>query len=959
MSSSTKPKDGSAPKNGRAKELSIQRIIKKLTDLLNRLSDTKKAFDRQATKDKGSTETQDVGQNDHGEKPSTGADDGSQKEGGDVKPSTEAASTEPDDGGQKKGGDVVKGGAQSRTEANDEMEVHTQLDKVCKELNYIISAFKKLEKFETDISEPLKTLESNVNDIQADLEGGASISDTVKEQVERNLKVLRGNITKVKIQIPLQHQVSASTSDKYLQTTVASKEAGHLPTPYEAKEIFESSCFVKEFRDHYYKGLDDRLKLCLLCFAIFPEDAEVKKRLLKFWWVGERLSPEPDDSKKKSQKKQSKSSDNQQQEPKQGQKEEQQPKSSDNQQQGTNQAQKEEQQPKSSGNRQQDTKQEQKEEQQPKNQQQDTKQAQKEEQQPKSLDNQQQETKQEQKEEKQPKNQQQEEKLGKFVDETLKQFVKMGFIEPVTKKSKSPPTSYKMHPIVRSLIIKFAKEANFFDYDPKGKPTMNISVSKKSCLTKSESKTEGKSEVTTPWFSKIYLEPKSSDKQSKDKKQDQEDEKQRTEKQKQKQNPEKEMERQRKKQEQEDEKKRAKEEKQRQTDLEQLQTLFNVSKQFPDLPEELFSKMRNIGVLYLGRWESTAERHMEVEATKFLKGLENMKKLRFFSLQGISGISNFKKPLGKSLDKLSNLRILDLRACHNLEELPKEIGSLSRLTHLDLSECYLLDKMPKDLSKLPQLKILKGFVVSKNSSCALADLAALHELEKLSINVNDDSFSINKEGVVFSKFKLLKKLKIAWGSGGEGSKQKNGKNGEEKKPENGAEKKQKNGKNGENKRPENGAEKKPKNEKNGENSAAPKQGLFDQLKLKPWGGTKPDSNQNEKAQEIRLTKLDLQCFPGREPPNWLLPKNLTSLKRLYIKGGELSNLGESLMQGDNEKWKVEILRLKFLTNIKTSWKQLQTQFPKLEYLEKVNCPQITFCPCDANGVWITKKQQQP
>ncbi|XVF52269.1 hypothetical protein PTKIN_Ptkin05aG0005600 [Pterospermum kingtungense] len=735
MSSSTKPKDGSLPKNGHAKKLSIQGIIKKLTDLLNRLSDTKETIDHQVTKDKGS-KTQVVGQKDHGDKPSTGADDGSQKEGGDVKPSTEAASTGADDGSPKKGGDVVKGGAaQLRTEANDEMKVHTQLDKVCEELRYIISAFTKLKEFEKDISEPLDTLESNVNDIQADLKGEAFISDMVKKQVERNLKVLRGNITKVKIQIPLQHQVSALTSDKYLQTAVATKEAGHLPTPYEAKEIFESSSFVKEFRDHY-ESLEDRHKLCLLCFAIFPEDAEVKKRLLKFWWVGERLSTE-------------------------GQKEEQQPKSSDNQQQRTNQAQKEEQRPN-------------------------------------LLD--------------------QEEKLGKFVDETLEKFVKMGFIEPVTKKSKSPPTSYKMHPIVRSLIIKFAKEANFFDYDPKGKPTMNISASKKSCLTKSESKTEGKSEVTTPWFSKMYLEPKSSNKQ----KQKQEEKQPKDKKQEQEQ----------------EEKERKEKKKQRQRDLERLQTLFNVSKQFPDFPVKLFSKMRNIGVLYLGRWERTTMFRIEVKKWAYLEGLKNLK-LRFFSLQGIPGIS----VPPDSLCKLTNLRILDLRACHSLEVLPERIGSLKKLTHLDLSECYLLAKMPKELSQLSQLQILKGFVIRRNSPCSLEDLAALPKLEKLSINVNDEV------GVAFSNFKALKKLKIAWGSGGEGAKSKFEKNGENKKPESGAEK---------------------------------KRGLCDRmLKLKPRGGTKPGSKQNEKEQEIGLTKLvklDLQCFPEREPPNWLLPKKLSKVE---------------------------------------------------------------------------------
>lgn len=673
-----------------------------------------------------------------------------------------------------------------------QMDMHNQLDKVCKELRYIINAFNKLDTFEADISKPLDTLDSNVKDIQTDLKE-ATLTDSVKQQIKRNLKVLRGNITKVKIQIPLQHQVSATASDasRYLQTTTASKEVGHLPTPYEAREIFETSTlsngggsFAKEFQDRY-TGLEPKLKLCLLCFAIFPEEAEVKKRLLRFWWSGERLRPGP------------------------GEKEE-----------------------------------------------------------------------------------------KEFVDKTLEKFVEMDLIEPVAKKNKSPATSYKMHPIIRALIIKFAKEANFFDYDPKGKPTMIISASKKSCLAKSEG--------TTPWFSKNFSQPKtmsSTDnlKQNLSKKE------------------------QKQKEQKDDEQRIQNAEKKRQKNLEELQTLFNVSKQFPDLPVELFSMMRKIGVLYLGKWEGTAERHIELENTEFLTGLKNMKKLRFFSLQGISGIQK----LPESLGKVSNLRILDLRACHALEELPKEIGSLKMLTHLDLSECYLLDNMPKQLSHLSELKVLKGFVISKNSPCKLDKLAALSNLEKLSINVNDDDFSINEKEVVFFKFNALKKLKIAWGAGVEGAKSTNiGSNGS--------------------KRETTKAATNPK----------PAGHITQTLQMlkNPCGGTKTVPNQTEKLpQEVgmKLEKLDLQCFPEREAPEWLVPENLKCLTRLYIRGGEFGNLPA------NKEWEVvKILRLKFLTNIKTNWKELRIQFPKLEYLEKANCPQITFCPCDANGVWLIKKQQQ-
>ncbi|XWS49483.1 hypothetical protein CRYUN_Cryun12cG0007400 [Craigia yunnanensis] len=789
----------------------------------------------------------------------------------------------------------------SRTDADDEskkggeMDMYNQLDKACKELNYMISAFKKLEDFEADISEPLKTLEDNVNDIVTDLGQPSAVS--VKQLIERNLKVLRSNITKVKIQIPLQHQVSGTVSKArgYLQTTVASKEVGYLPNPYEAKEIFKSGSFVKEFRDHY-EALDNRQKLCLLCFAIFPENAEVKKRLLRFWWVGERLKPVP-------------ASD------------------TDTVEKG-------------------------------------------------------------------------------FVNKSLRKFEEMGFIEPVTKKSRSQATSYKMHPIIRSFIIKLAKEANFFDYDSKGNPTMDISASKKSCLVKSKG--------TSSWFSKHVSQPdpkqqpKSLDNQQKENKQGQKEKEQpksldnQHKEKKQGQEEEEQQQKnldnqQKKKKQRQDEKERIRQEEQKLKNLDEMQTLFNVSKQFPDLPMELFSKMRNICVLYLGKWESTAERHMEVENSEFLTGLKNMKKLRFFSLQGISGISK----LTVSLCKLTNLRILDLRACHNLEELPRGIGSLKQLTDLDLSECYLLDNMPKQLSQLSKLKVLKGFVISKNSSCTLENLAALHKLEKLSINVNSDEFSIIEEGCVFFKFMALQKLKIAWGAGGEGAAKPTNGN----KVNNGTKSTRKdNGEKKGNGNQESSADKSKDQKKQESDTTAKSGATMAHWKLKiPWGACREGSSKSiveikgtaaaeksgeavktqdenrdakkqgsdaakpgptksvykkdEKTQEssLKLVKLDLQCFPKREPPSWLVPKNLTRLRRLYIRGGELSNLGESSMPANKEKWEVETLRLKFLTDFKTNWKELQTQFPKLKYLEKVKCPQITFCPCDANGVWMLKQ----
>lgn len=69
-----------------------------------------------------------------------------------------------------------------------------------------------------------------------------------------------------------------------------------------------------------------------------------------------------------------------------------------------------------------------------------------------------------------------------------------------------------------------------------------------------------------------------------------------------------------------------------------------------------------------------------------------------------------------------------------------------------------------------------------------------------------------------------------------------------------------------------------------------------------------------------------------------MPGKLKSLKKLYIKGGKLKNLGQ--MQEGNDKWTVEILRLKYLDEFNMDQEELQISFPNLIFLENVKCPKL-------------------
>ena len=346
--------------------------------------------------------------------------------------------------------------------------------------------------------------------------------------------------------------------------------------------------------------------------------------------------------------------------------------------------------------------------------------------------------------------------------------------------------------------------------------------------------------------------------------------------------------------------------------LEKLQTIFNVNDPFPFLKFDWFSKMKNVEVLYLGRWQSSGKYHIEVASTEFLKGLRNMKRLRLLSVQGISGIT----VLPDSVGKLTTLRILDLKACHNLEALPDKIALLKQLTHLDISECYLLDGLPKGLAHLSKLQVLKGFLIGnskRGSPCTLEDLIGLRKLGKLSINTSSKDFPKKEELQALSKLEALRKLAIAWST----MKEENGSTG------NSDDK-------GDNSRQLRGAAKLKKTVSE----------HFHKLStLKDRETPEPPS---------KLEKLVFQCFPHGEIPDWLIPGKLQSLKKLYIRGGKLKNLGKT---EENEKWKVEILRLKYLEKFMMDWEELSPSFPDLIVLENVECT-INSCPCDEEGLWL-------
>ncbi|XP_059661004.1 disease resistance RPP13-like protein 4 [Cornus florida] len=318
----------------------------------------------------------------------------------------------------------------------------------------------------------------------------------------------------------------------------------------------------------------------------------------------------------------------------------------------------------------------------------------------------------------------------------------------------------------------------------------------------------------------------------------------------------------------------------------ELLTIFNVDEHYLSFENDLFSKFKKLAILHLGRWQNSAKHHIEVEDDKFLKELQAQKHLRYLSLQGMSRITE----IPPSIFECINLEILDLRACHNLETLPDDISRLRKLTHLDVSECYLLEKMPKGLENLSSLQVLKGFVIGHSKK--KPDLTKLVRLRKLSIHIGDKAYKHEGELSELKDIVSLRVLTISW-----------------------------------------------KMEKPSEQSSS---------KTKTGGGRSRSLQRKKSTKFTRaatstmkpfslppnLEKLDLRCFPKPESPEWLKPSCLENLKKLYIRGGDL----ETLNSETDKKWKVEILRLKYLRNFKIEVSE--NVFPDLKYFEKFKCNQI-------------------
>ena len=260
------------------------------------------------------------------------------------------------------------------------------------------------------------------------------------------------------------------------------------------------------------------------------------------------------------------------------------------------------------------------------------------------------------------------------------------------------------------------------------------------------------------------------------------------------------------------------------------------------------------------------------------------------------------------LGALTHLKYFSLRGISTITKLPSSILMLINLEILDLRACHNLETLPSDFSSLKKLTHLDI------SECYLLDIMP-RGIEKLSRLQVLEGFVIGDLKLTpcrlgdFAKLQYLRRLSIHMG-----------------------------------------------------NEAVLQEGELNQLKnivslrrLKiSWGVVAPKLREKIKDQSLEMSfppdleKLELQGLPFPDVPQWLKPSHLRKLKKLYIRGGELNSLAHDETEN---KWTVEILRLKYLNKLEIGCQQLLDQFPNLHYLDKINCHEIAKDIYDQNIVW--------
>nr|POE93890.1 disease resistance rpp13-like protein 4 [Quercus suber] len=305
---------------------------------------------------------------------------------------------------------------------------------------------------------------------------------------------------------------------------------------------------------------------------------------------------------------------------------------------------------------------------------------------------------------------------------------------------------------------------------------------------------------------------------------------------------------------------------------------YSSADQYPAMPENLWT-LFNLSEQYL---------HFKPDWLTKLKMIEVLQLGRWQD-NVLNHIEAINEELLKGLGAQKNLKYLSLRGISRIAELPPSIVNLTSLEILDLKACHNLETLPNDFSLLRKLTHLDV------SECYLLErmpkgLDTLNSLQVLKGFLVGGSKTTPCRLGDLGKLQRLRRLSIYIGSEAE--------------------------------------------------IQGDKRDSLEKVSSLPcltitWALHSSESS--DKVIDMQsfsfppsLQKLDLRGFPRGAQPKWLTPTKLKSLKKLYIRGGGLSEFDF----GEQDKWTVEILRLRYLEKLDIGLTKLNQDFPYLRYPKK-------------------------
>lgn len=160
--------------------------------------------------------------------------------------------------------------------------------------------FENIKKEACEVKNILQRVSKWENEIIDDFGGIARHLDEIIEEdsqldsIRSKLQIVNTEMSKLKdrMQLPLHVPVIKPAAPTTLPSSVPSKWV-HAKVSEQWKrleierKILESSTMSN--LQLSYDNLDLQLKLCLLCFSIFPDNSIISKRAMIHWWIGEGL----------------------------------------------------------------------------------------------------------------------------------------------------------------------------------------------------------------------------------------------------------------------------------------------------------------------------------------------------------------------------------------------------------------------------------------------------------------------------------------------------------------------------------------------------------------------------------------------------------------------------------------------------------------------------------------------